>query len=65
MANKVIALFDYELVKKTVKLHYQNINFNELDTMSDKDNCLVYLDLFSNMLSKYGVYDDSVLLVTK
>lgn len=62
--NKVVALFNYETVKKAVKLHYQNsdIDFMELDKMPDDDNCLVYLDCFSNMLKKYGVDDNSVML---
>lgn len=61
--NIVMASFDYETVKKAVKLHYQGTqDFDKWDRMSDEENCLFYLDLFSKMLKKYGVEDDSVML---
>lgn len=61
--NVVTASFDYEMVKKAVKLHYQGTeDFDKWDQMPDEENCLFYLDLFSKMLKKYGVDNDSVML---
>lgn len=53
----VLATFDYEIVKKSVKLHYMNseVDFEKLDKMSDDENCPTYLNLFSKMLKKYGI----------
>ncbi len=62
--NLVTALFDYEMVKKAVKLHYQGTeDFDKWDKMPDSENCLSYLELFSKMLKKYGVNNDSVMLI--
>lgn len=61
--NKVSATFDYEIVKKAVKLHYPSIDFKDLDTLPDSESCPVYLDYFSKMLKKYGVYNEAVKLV--
>lgn len=61
--NKVISIFDYEKVKEIVKKHYPNENYELFDKMPDNESCYPYLDLFSEILSEYGVIDDSVLLV--
>lgn len=61
--NIVTASFDHETVKKAIKLHYQGTeDFGKWDQMPDGENCLFYLDLFSKMLKKYGVDDNSVML---
>ncbi len=64
--STVIASFDYEAVKMAVKLYYQGMeDFSKWDKMPDSENCLYYLDLFSKMLKKYGVNDDSVMLIER
>lgn len=64
--NKISAEFDYEIVKKAVRLHYQcsGIDFDKIDRSPDKYSREVYLDYFSKIMKKYGLVDDSVKIVT-